>query len=148
MKSATSNGIGGIVGFLLREGTAVIFALMIWYVIWGGYNPTLDTPERAFNYAMMFGLICIAYLGFQATAVVTAPLAKETRYLMDLMLSLLPLALIGYAAAQSISGQLTLTQFQRGVLVLGGLAALIDVIIYTWFNMKLNKLASDFVSMR
>jgi hypothetical protein len=98
--------------------------------------------------ALGIGTVALVYLGLQAIAVVSAPLARETRYLMDLLLSLLPLALIGYAAAQWATGQMSPTMFQKGVLLMGGIACIIDVVVFTWFNMKLNKLASDFVQMR
>jgi len=148
MSNQNSTGTYSVFGFFIREGTALLFASLIWYAIWGGYQPNLDVPESAFREALSLGLIAIVYLGLQALAVVSAPLARETCYLMDLLLSLVPLALVGYAVAQSVSGQLALTQFQTGVLWLGGLACVIDVIVFTWFNMKLNKLASDFVQMR
>ena len=137
-----------VIGFLVREGTAVIFAALIWYAIWGGYEPALDTAEQAFHQAVIAGMIALLYVAFQALAVVTAPLARETRYLLDLLLSLIPLAVAGYAVVQNLTGQLPLTPYQQAVLWLGGTAAVIDVVIFTWFNMKLNKLASDFVQMR
>jgi hypothetical protein len=135
-------------GFLVREGTALIFAGLIWYAIWGGYQPRFDTSDHAFKEALVLGLFALGYLGLQALAVVSAPLARETRYLLDLLLSLVPLALIGYATAQALSGQMPLSLYQWGVLWLGGTACVIDVVLYTWFNMKLNKLASDYVPMR
>lgn len=144
-QAATSSSV---LGFLVREGTSVVFAGLIWYAIWGGYHPQLDTPQLAFKQALGIGSISLVYLGLQAVAVVSAPLARETRYLMDLLLSLLPLALIGYAVAQWATGQMVPTLFQKGVLLMGGIACIIDVVVFTWFNMKLNKLASDFVQMR
>jgi hypothetical protein len=36
-------------GFLVREGTALIFAGVIWYTIWGGYQPRFDTSDHAFK---------------------------------------------------------------------------------------------------
>jgi hypothetical protein len=148
MTANKSNSSAGVLGFLMREGTALVFAAFVWFAIWGGYQPRLDTPDQAFTQALIAGLIALGYLGLQALAVVTAPLARETRYLLDLMLSLIPLALIGYATVQASTSQMTLTLFQKGVLCLGGTACTIDVIIFTWFNIKLNKLASDFVPMR
>jgi hypothetical protein len=32
-------------GFLVREGTARIFAGVIWYAIWGGYQPDLSDHQ-------------------------------------------------------------------------------------------------------
>lgn len=138
----------GVLGFFVREGTSVIFAFLVWYVIWGGYAPSFETPELAFRHAVIAGMVTLIYIGLQALAVVSAPLARETRYLLDLLLSLVPLAIVGYAVVQSLTGYLPLTEYQKAVLWLAGTACVIDVVIFTWFNMKLNKLASDFVQMR
>jgi heme A synthase len=138
----------GVLGFFVREGTSVIFAFLVWYAIWGGYAPSFGTPELAFRHAVIAGMVTLIYIGLQALAVVSAPLARETRYLLDLLLSLVPLAIVGYAVVQNLSGYLPLTEYQKAVLWLAGTACVIDVVIFTWFNMKVNKLASDFVQMR
>jgi hypothetical protein len=70
------------------------------------------------------------------------PRGKGTRYMVDLFLSLIPLAVVALAIALNISGNLPLTFYQRGVIWIGGLASIIDVVFFTWFNMKLNKLTS------
>ncbi|MFN3746773.1 MAG: hypothetical protein ACK4TL_18890 [Hyphomicrobiaceae bacterium] len=147
MPAKHSGSSFSFLGFLVREGTALIFAGLIWFAIWGGYRPHLETPEQAFLEALFIGLLALGYLGLQALAVVSAPLARETRYLLDLLLSLVPLALIGYATAQALSGQMSISLYQKGVLWLGGAACAVDVVLFTWFNMKLNKLASDYVQM-
>jgi hypothetical protein len=130
MANNRASSSGGVLGFLMREGTALIFAAFVWFAIWGGYHPRMETTEQAFTHALVAGLIALGYLGLQALAVVTAPLARETRYLLDLVLSLVPLALIGYATMQAFTGQLTLTLFQKGVLCLGGTACMIDVTLH------------------
>ena len=138
----------GMFTFILREGSSLIFAALIWYLFWGGYVPTLDTPEQAYNLAVMAGLIAVIYLAIQALTVVMQPVGQETRYLFDTLLSLVSLAMIGYAATQHINGTTELPYHLVGVLWLFGLAAAADVFINTWIGLKLNKLASDFVTMR
>ena len=47
----TANNVASsfsILGFLVREGTALVFAGRIWYAIWGGFSLALDTPDQAF----------------------------------------------------------------------------------------------------
>jgi hypothetical protein len=142
MASLSADRSSVMLGLLFREGSALIFTALIWYAIWGGYAPDLSTPERAFQAALLIGLIALAYVGMQAIAVVSAPLGGTTRYLLDLILSLVPLAVVGYAAALDVSGYQPVGLYQRGVLWFGGAATLIDVVLFTWFNMKVNKLAS------
>jgi len=140
--------IFGTFAFFVREGSSLIFAALIWYVFWGGYTPVIDTPEQAFNTAVLAGLIAVIYLAIQALSVVMQQVGQETRYLIDTLLSLVPLALIGYAATQHINGAVELPYHLVGVLWLFGVAAAADVVINTWTGMKLNKLATDFVQMR
>ncbi len=148
MVSFSADRSSSILGLFFREGSALIFAALIWYAIWAGYAPDVSTPERAFQVALILGLIALAYVGMQAVAVVSAPLGGTTRYLLDLMLSLVPFAVVGYAAALSMSGYQPISLYQKGVLWFGGAATLIDVVLFTWFNMKVNKLASAVVKIR
>jgi hypothetical protein len=138
----------GFLGFIFREGTSLIYAALILYAIWGGYSPAIDTPERAFAAGLLIGIVSLLYVGAQAFAVVSAPLARESRHLLDLLLSLVQLAVVGFAIGLNLTGNLQLNLFQKGVLWCGAAATVIDVVIFTWFNMKLNKLSSEFVPMR
>ncbi len=104
--------IFGTFALIVREGSSLIFAALIWFVFWGGYAPVLDTPEQTFNLAVLAGLIAIGYLSLQALAVVNQPVGQETRFLVDIMLSLVPLALVAYAAVQHINGSSELPYHQ------------------------------------
>lgn len=46
------------------------------------------------------------------------------------------------------TGQMNLSQFQKGVLWRARVACVIDMVVFTWLNMKLKRLSSDFVQMR
>jgi hypothetical protein len=148
MVSSSAGRSSSVLGLLFREGSALIFAALVWFAIWGGYAPPVNTPEQAFQVALIIGLIALAYVGMQAVVVVSAPLGRTTRYLLDLILSLVPLAVVGYAAGLSISGYQPISLYQKGVLWFGGAATLIDVVLFTWFNMKVNKLASGVVRIQ
>lgn len=148
MASSSTSPSSSALGLLFREGSALIFAALIWYALWGGYAPDVSTPERAFQVALILGLIALAYVGIQAAVVLTAPLGGTGRYLLDMMFSLVPLAVVGYAAALNMSGHQPVTLYQNAVLWFGAAATLIDVVLFTWFNMKVNKLASRIVRIQ
>ena len=135
-------------GLLFREGTALGFAGLIWYIVWGGYEPNLVTSEEAFRSALFMGLVAIAYLGIQALAVVMSPVGRVSRYLLDLLVSVVPLFIVGFAAFLNISGELPLTFYQKGALWFSGAASFIDVLIFTWFNLKVNRLSHNVVLLR
>jgi len=140
--------IFGTFALIVREGSSLIFAALIWFVFWGGYAPALETPEQTFNLAVLAGMIAIGYLSLQALAVVNQPVGQETRFLVDIMLSLVPLALVAYAAVQHVNGASELPYHLVGILWLFGAVAVSDVVINTWMGLKLNKLASDMVIMK
>ena len=148
MVSSSAGRSSSVLGLLFREGSALIFAALIWFAIWGGYAPPVNTPEQGLRVALIIGLIALAYVGIQAVVVVTAPIGRTGRYLLDLVLSLVPLAVVGYAAAVSTSGYQPLDLYQKVVLWFGGAASLIDVVLFTWFNMRVNKLASTVVRIQ
>ena len=148
MVNSSAGRSSGVFGFFFREGSALIFAALIGFAIWGGYAPSASTPEQAFQVALIIGLISLAYVGIQAVVVVTAPIGRTGRYLLDLILSLVPLAVVGYAAALSTSGYQPLDLYQKVVLWFGGAASVIDVVLFTWFNMRVNKLASAVVRIQ
>jgi hypothetical protein len=135
-------------GLLWREGSALLLAALIWYAIWGGYAPNVDTPEQSFQVALTIGLIALFYVGLQAAAAITSPFGRTARHLLDLLFSLVPLAIVGYAVALNAAGYQPISFYQRGVLWFGGLACLIDVVLFTSFTMRVNKLASPFVRLR
>jgi hypothetical protein len=137
-----------MLGLLFREGSALILAALIWFAIWGRYTLPTSTPEQAFQSALIIGLIALVYVGIQGAIVVTAPIGPTSRYLLDLILSLVPLAVVGYAAAIGTADDQPMTFYQRGVLWFGGAAALIDVVLFTWFNMRLKKLASTIIRIQ
>ena len=148
MVSSSEERSSGVLRLIFHEGSALIFAALLWFAIWGGYAPDMSTPERAFQAALIVGLIALAYVGMQAAAVVSAPLGRTTRYLLDLMLSLVPLAVVGYATALNLSGYQPISLYQKGVLWFGGVASLIDVVLFTWFNMRMTKVASSVIMVR
>jgi hypothetical protein len=148
MANPSTSRSSGALGLLFREGSALIFAGLIWYALWGGFAPDVSTPERAFQVALVLGLVALVYVGIQAAVVLTAPLGSTARYLLDMMFSLVPLAVVGYAAALNMSGQEPISLYQNAVLWFGGAATLIDVVLFTWFNMKVNKLASRIIRVQ
>jgi hypothetical protein len=56
-------------------------------------------------------------------------------------LALSPLFVVGYAAIDWLRGNNDLNVFQVIVMVQATLATLIDVVIFTWFSLRLNKLS-------
>jgi hypothetical protein len=131
--------------FFVREGSSILFALGLLYVLWGGYTPSLDTAERAMWHIFWVAAVCLFYVLLQALAAVTQPLRRETGPLIDLLASLIPLLVIGYTVIEWFRQGLSPTTFQLILVLLSGMATTTDVIVFTWFSMRVSRLAPEIV---
>lgn len=128
--------------------TPLAYAILIAVVIWGPLRPSLDAPRAIFDHIMVATTITLAYLAVQAISVVLQPLGSDVRPLADVLSSLVPLLVIALAAERAFSGYLTLNYYQVGILWIAALACLIDVVCFTLFTAKINRLAPDLVVNR
>jgi hypothetical protein len=113
---------------------AVWLAYMVWF--WHPTHPQPATAEAAAWHIFIVALAVMIYLAIQATATLAMPVGSERRILTDLLFSLLPLLVFAYALIDWGRGNLEMTIFQWMTLCLWGLAAGIDVVIFTWFSMR------------
>jgi hypothetical protein len=63
------------------------------------------------------------------------------RTLIEILVSLPPLFVIGYAGVDWLRGNNALNVFQVIVMVQATLATLIDVVIFAWFSFRLDRLS-------
>jgi hypothetical protein len=135
----------GVAGFAIREGSAVVFAFLLWVVLWGWYQPQLVTPEAAMWQVFWIGFIALGYTAFHALAAATQPLSSETLPLIDILVSLLPAGVVAYTAIEWLRGEISLSDYQKVTMILGAMAAATDTVVFTWFSLRLNRLAHEFV---
>jgi hypothetical protein len=93
------------------------------------------------------GVIALFYVALQARAVLGQPRAGVMHSLIEILISPLPLFVVGYAAVDWLRGTKELNVFQIIVMAQASLAILIDVIIFTWFSLRLNKRSVQGVEM-
>ncbi len=135
----------GIAGFAIREGSAAVFAVLLWLVLWGYYEPNLSTVDAAMWRVFWVGFFTLGYTAFHALAAATQPLSSEKLPLIDVLVSLLPLGVVAYTAIEWLRGEITLSDYQKIVMLLGAMATVIDTVVFTWFSLRLNRLAHEFV---
>jgi len=135
----------GPVGFLVREGSAILLAVALLYVFWGGYTPVLEPSDAAMWHVFGAAAVLMLYVLLQSIAAVTHPLRRETGPLVDVLVSLLPLLVVGYTVIEWLRQGLTPTTFQLIVALLSAAATTIDIIVFTWFAMRVAKLAQEVI---
>ena len=127
--------------FLASHGAPIVFSLLLLYVLWWGHTPQVQTTDDAMQHVSWVGIIALVYVGLQARAVLAQPRAGVIHALVEILVSLLPLFVIGYAALDWLRGNKELNVFQVIVMAQASLASLIDVVIFTWFSLRLNKIS-------
>jgi hypothetical protein len=127
--------------FVERHGAPLVFAGLLWWVLWWGHTPSVETVEHAMWHVSWAGVIALIYVALQARAALVQPRSGVIHSLVEILVSLLPLFVVGYAAIDWLRGNNPLSVFQVIVMVQAALATLIDTVIFTWFSLRLNKLS-------
>ncbi len=130
-----------VLGFAANHGAPIVFAGLLWWVLWWGHAPNVQTVDEAMRHVSWVGIIALLYVALQARAVLAQPRGGVVHSLIEILVSLLPLFVIGYAFVDWLRGGNPLSVFQVIIMVQGTLATLIDVVVFTWFSLRLNKLA-------
>jgi hypothetical protein len=130
-----------VLAFLTSHGAPIVFALLLWYVLWWGHTPRVQTVEDAMLHVSWVGVIALVYVALQARAVLAQPRGGVMHSLIEILVSTLPLFVVVYAAIDWLRGNNELNVFQVIVMVQATLATLIDVVIFSWFSLRLNKLS-------
>lgn len=136
-----AHGTGSsVINQLFRHGAPILLSLLISWVLWGGHDPGVASTEEAMRHVAWVGVVALLYLAWQARAVLQQPRSGVTHSLVEIIVSMLPLFVAGYAALDWVRGELSLSVFQVIVMTQAALASLIDVVIFTWFSLRLNRL--------
>lgn len=127
--------------FAGKHGAPLVFSGLLWWILWWGHTPDVQTVDEAMRHVSWVGVIALIYVALQARAVLAQPRSGVVHSLIEILVSLLPLFVVGYAGIDWLRGTNTLNVFQVIVMVQATLATLIDVVIFTWFSLRLNKLS-------
>jgi hypothetical protein len=110
-------------------------------MLWWGHTPNVATVDEAMRHVSWVGILALVYVALQGRAVLAQPRRTVMHSMIEILVSLLPLFVVGYAVVDWARGNNPLSVFQVIVMVQATLATLIDVVIFTWFSLQLNKLS-------
>lgn len=137
-----SHHVGTIIlHFISRHGSPIALAALLWWVLWWGHTPQLDTVEEAMWHVSWVGVIALVYVALQARAVLVQPRSGVLHAMIELLVALMPFLVVVFALFDWMRGTNPLSVFQVIVMVQATIATLIDVVIFTWVSMKLNRLS-------
>lgn len=126
--------------FMSGHGAPIVLAGLLWWMLWWGHTPKVETVDAAMRHVSWVGVVALIYVAAQARAVIVQPRSGVAHSLIEILLSLLPLFVVGYAFVDWMRGGNPLSVFQVIVMAQATLAILIDVVIFTWFSLSLSKL--------
>ena len=130
-----------ILHFISRHGAPIVLAALLWWVLWWGHTPQLETVEDAMWHVSWVGVIALVYVALQARAVLVQPRSGVLHAMIELVVALLPFLVVAFALFDWARGNNPLSVFQVIVMVQAIIATLIDVVIFSWVSMKLNRLS-------
>jgi hypothetical protein len=134
--------------FLLNHGAPIVFTGLLWYVLWWGHSPELQTVEGVMWHVSWVGVIALLYVALQARAVLAQPRSGVMHSMIEILVSLLPLFVVVYAFIDWMRGANALSVFQVIVMVQAAMATLIDIVIFTWFSISLSRLSVHTLDIR
>ena len=134
--------------FLLNHGAPIVFAGLLWYVLWWGHSPELQSVDEAMWHVSWVGVIALLYVALQARAVLAQPRSGVMHSMIEILVSLLPLFVVVYAIVDWMRGANALSVFQVIVMVQAAMATLIDIVIFTWFSISLSRLSVHTLDIR
>lgn len=135
------NILNYVARFMNSHGAPIILAGLLWWVLWWGHTPKVETVDGAMRHVSWVGVAALIYVAAQARAVIVQPRSGVAHSLVEILISLLPLFVVGYAFVDWMRGGNPLSVFQVIVMAQATLAILIDVVIFTWFSLSLSKLS-------
>ena len=132
-----------ILAFSAAHGAPIVFAGLLWWMFWWGHTPKVQTVDEAMRHVSWVGIVALLYVALQARAVLAQPRRGVMHSMIEILISLLPLFVVGFAMIDWTRGNNPLSVFQVIVMVQATMATLIDVIIFNWFALRLNKLSIE-----
>lgn len=139
-KSNSGHAAWAILYVAVRHGAPIVLSVLLWWILWVGHTPSVATTDEAMKHVSWIGVIALLYVAWQARAILEQPRGGVVHALVEIIVSLLPLFVVGYAAVDWARGVNQLSVFQVIVMTQAVLATLIDVVIFTWFSLRLNRL--------
>ena len=144
-KPATRHQLTNVLSLVTAHGAPIVLAALLWWMLWWGHTPNVQTVDEAMRHVSWVGVVALIYVALQARSVLAQPRRGVVHSMIGVLISLLPLFMVGYAMVDWLRGNNPLTVFQVVVLVQASLATLIDVVILNWFALRLSKLSIDAV---
>ena len=118
---------------MLRILLSIAFAGLLMLIVLGYWRPDTETPLAAMWSVGWIGIAAILYSAVNSFNALRHSLGQTPRLVyVGLLFSFLPLLVAAYSIAVWQYSPAKLTTFQIIAMIFGGLAALIDLMLFSW----------------
>ena len=120
---------------MFRIVLSVLFSIFLFLIVRGYHNPAAATAYAAMWNVGIVGLAALLYSALNSFDALRHALGQSTRVLYTgLLFSFLPLLVAVYSIAVWQYSPTKLSTFQIISMLFGGLAALADILLFTWLS--------------
>lgn len=118
---------------MLRVLLSILFAAFLLLIVLGRYTPDASTASSAMWSVCVVGVSAIVYSSLNSFNALRHSMGQPPRLVyMGLLFSFLPLMVAAYAIAVWQYSPNHLSTFQVIAMTFGGLAAIIDLMLFSW----------------
>lgn len=118
---------------MLRVLLSMLFAAFLLLIVLGRYSPDIATSSSAMWSVGLVGVAAIVYSSLNSFNALRHSMGQPARLVyVGLLFSFLPLMVAAYAIAVWQYSPNQLTTFQVIAILFGGLAAVIDLVLFSW----------------
>lgn len=114
----------GVLDLSVRHGAPIVLSVLLWWILWVEHSPSVASTDEAMKHVSWIGVVALLYVAWQARALLEQPRGGVTYALVEILVSLLPLFVVGYAIVDWARGVNQLSVFQVIVMTQAALATL------------------------
>lgn len=118
---------------MLRVLLSLMFAAFLLAIVLGNYTPDTASAAGAMWSVGIVGIAAIGYSSFNSFNALRHSIGQPPRLVyLGLLFSFLPLLVAAYSIAVWQYSPSRLTTFQIIAMLFGGLAAIVDLVLFSW----------------
>ncbi len=124
--------------FFFAEISAIIFGIYMGFMLFGSpeYSPP---PETAIQQTFIFCSICVFYWWIQSGSLAIAGVGSSIAMATDILVSLVPILIIGYAIIDFWRGSLPLSEYKQYAAYFALAVVLLDVTFNAMIMARLSR---------
>ena len=120
---------------MFRGLLSVAFAAVLLWIVLGHFNPAGVSPEQAMWNVAFIGIASLLYSSLNSFNALRHSIGQSSRVVyIGLLVSFLPLLVAVYSIAVWQYSPNKLSTFQIIAMIFGGLAALVDLMLFSWLS--------------